>query len=119
MKDKIIILGSGESGVGAAKLAQKQGMEVFVSDFGTIKQAYKDELIALNIPFEEGKHTEEIILSATTVIKSPGIADKVAIIQKIKEKKFRSFLKLNSDFVFQKQKLLPLLALTAKPLPLR
>ena len=52
MKDKIIILGSGESGVGAAKLAQKQGMEVFVSDFGTIKQAYKDELIALNIPFK-------------------------------------------------------------------
>jgi UDP-N-acetylmuramoylalanine--D-glutamate ligase len=76
----------GESGVGAAKLAQKQGMEVFVSDFGTIKQAYKDELIALNIPFEEGKHTEEIILSATTVIKSPGIADKIAIIKKITEK---------------------------------
>ena len=84
--DKIVILGSGESGVGAAILAQKQGMEVFVSDFGTIKQSYKDELTALQIPFEEGRHTEEIILTATTIIKSPGIPDKAPVVKKIKEK---------------------------------
>jgi UDP-N-acetylmuramoylalanine--D-glutamate ligase len=115
MKDKIIILGSGESGVGAAKLAQKQGMEVFVSDFGTIKQAYKDELIALNIPFEEGKHTEEIILSATTVIKSPGIADKVSIIKENNRKtRFRLFLKLNSDFVFSKAKIIAITGTNGK-----
>lgn len=86
MKEKIVILGSGESGVGAAILAQKQGADVFVSDFGTIKPTYKEELTARGIPFEEGKHTEDIILSATTIIKSPGIADKVAIVKKIKEK---------------------------------
>ena len=86
MSEKIIILGSGESGVGAAILAQKQGVDVFVSDFGKIKDKYKQELIALNIAFEEEKHTEEIILSATTIIKSPGIPDKAPIIKKLKEK---------------------------------
>jgi UDP-N-acetylmuramoylalanine--D-glutamate ligase len=114
MKDKIIILGSGESGVGAAKLAQKQGMEVFVSDFGTIKQAYKDELIALNIPFEEGKHTEEIILSATTVIKSPGIADKVAIIQKIKEKQIPVISEIEFGFRFSKAKIIAITGTNGK-----
>lgn len=85
MKEKIVILGSGESGVGAAILAQKQGMEVFVSDLGMIKEQYKNELLELKIPFEEGKHTESILLSADTIIKSPGIPDKAPIIQKIKE----------------------------------
>ena len=83
--DKIVILGSGESGVGAAILAQKLGMEVFVSDLGTIKPVYKEELAALQIPFEEGMHTEEKILAATTIIKSPGIPDKAPIVKKIKD----------------------------------
>ncbi|MBC7654497.1 MAG: UDP-N-acetylmuramoyl-L-alanine--D-glutamate ligase [Oligoflexus sp.] len=83
---RLVILGAGESGVGAAILAKKQGFEVFVSDFGEIKQAYQDELNQNEILFESQKHTEELILNATEVIKSPGIADKVSIIKKIKEK---------------------------------
>ncbi|OAQ42388.1 UDP-N-acetylmuramoylalanine--D-glutamate ligase [Pedobacter psychrophilus] len=83
---RLVILGAGESGVGAAILAKKQGFEVFVSDFGEIKQAYQDELNQYKIPFEAQKHTEELILNATEVVKSPGIADKVNIVKKLKEK---------------------------------
>lgn len=83
---RIVILGAGESGNGAAILAKKQGFEVFVSDKGVIKDAYKKQLLDNNISFEEGKHTEEIILNAHEIIKSPGIPHKVAIIQKAKEK---------------------------------
>ncbi len=83
---RLVILGAGESGVGAAILGKKQGFEVFVSDFGEIKQAYQDELNHFKIPFEAQKHTEELILNATEVIKSPGIADKVSIVKKLKEK---------------------------------
>lgn len=83
---RIVILGAGESGVGAAILAQKQGFEVFVSDFGEIKEAYQKELEKYKIPFESEQHTEELILNASEIIKSPGIADKVAIIQKIKDR---------------------------------
>lgn len=86
MKYDIVILGSGESGVGAAILAQHKGMQPFISDFGTIKEKYKEELIALNIAFEENQHTEEIILNANLIIKSPGIPNKAPIIKKIKEK---------------------------------
>lgn len=82
----LCILGAGESGVGAAILAQKQGYKVFVSDYGLIKDKYKTELQSLSIPFEENQHTEEIILSATEVVKSPGIADKAPIIKILKEK---------------------------------
>lgn len=83
---RLIILGAGESGVGAAILAKKQGYDVFVSDFGEIKQAYQDELNQNEIPFESQKHTEDLILNATEVVKSPGIADKVSIVKKLKEK---------------------------------
>jgi UDP-N-acetylmuramoylalanine--D-glutamate ligase len=83
---RLIILGAGESGVGAAILAKKQGYDVFVSDFGEIKQAYQDELNQNEILFESQKHTEELILNATEVVKSPGIADKVSIVKKLKEK---------------------------------
>ncbi|HEY4322742.1 MAG TPA: UDP-N-acetylmuramoyl-L-alanine--D-glutamate ligase [Mucilaginibacter sp.] len=82
----IAILGAGESGVGAAYLAQKQGYEVFVSDFGTIADNYKKQLQDWNIDFEENQHTEEKILKAVEVIKSPGIPYKTPIIKKIKEK---------------------------------
>ncbi|WP_293297194.1 UDP-N-acetylmuramoyl-L-alanine--D-glutamate ligase [Pedobacter sp. UBA4863] len=77
---RVVILGAGESGVGAAKLAQKQGFDVFVSDFGSIIEAYKAELQSMNIPFEENQHTEALILNATEVVKSPGISPKVPII---------------------------------------
>lgn len=82
----IVILGAGESGVGAAYLAQKQGYEVFVSDFGSISDNYKAELERLKIPYEENQHTEQKILPAAEVVKSPGIPDKAPIIQKLKEK---------------------------------
>jgi UDP-N-acetylmuramoylalanine--D-glutamate ligase len=82
----IAILGAGESGVGAAYLAQKQGYNVFVSDFGTIADNYKKQLQDWNILFEENQHTEEKILEAVEVIKSPGIPDKAPIVKKIKEK---------------------------------
>ena len=82
----IAILGAGESGVGAALLAKRQGFTVFVSDFGRIKEKYKNELSAENIEWEEGKHSEERILSAAEIIKSPGISDKVSIVEKAKEK---------------------------------
>ena len=82
---KIVVLGAAESGVGTAILAQKQGFDVFVSDFGKISDKYKKELTTRNIPFEEGCHTQEIIFSASEVVKSPGIPDKVAIVSGIKE----------------------------------
>ncbi len=82
----LVILGGGESGVGAAMLAKKYGFDVFLSDFGIIKDHYKETLSELNISFEEGKHTESEILKAHEVIKSPGIADNVPIINKIKSK---------------------------------
>jgi UDP-N-acetylmuramoylalanine--D-glutamate ligase len=83
---RLAILGAGESGVGAAYLAQQQGYDVFVSDFGAIAPHYKEQLQGWNIRFEENQHTEREILSAVEVIKSPGIPDKAPIIKKIKEK---------------------------------
>ena len=85
-KDLIVILGAAESGVGAAYLAQQQGYEVFVSDFGAIKEKYKQQLQDWNISFEENGHTEHHLLSATEVIKSPGIPEKAPIIKKLREK---------------------------------
>lgn len=81
MKQRIVILGAGESGVGAAILAQKKGADVFVSDFGKIKDDYKQKLNHYNIKWEEGKHTENLILNADEIIKSPGIPEKVAIVK--------------------------------------
>ena len=82
----ISILGAGESGVGAAILAKKQGWNVFVSDFGSIKQEFKEELDANDLKWEEGQHTESVILNSDLVIKSPGIPDKAPIIKKLNEK---------------------------------
>jgi UDP-N-acetylmuramoylalanine--D-glutamate ligase len=83
LKKRIVILGAGESGVGAAILAAKQEFDVFVSDRGKIKDKYKNVLYKSEIPFEEGKHTESLILNAGEVIKSPGISDNVKIIKKL------------------------------------
>lgn len=84
MANKIVILGAAESGIGAAVLALKQGFDVFVSDFGTIKPEYKEMLEKYNISWEEGKHTEDIVLNATEIIKSPGIPEKAPIIKKLR-----------------------------------
>ena len=86
MNKRAVILGAAESGVGAAILARKQGFGVFVSDFGTIKEKYKKELTDRGFDFEEGQHSEEKILNADVVIKSPGIPDKAPLIVKLKEK---------------------------------
>jgi len=86
MSKKVVILGAAESGVGAAILARKQGFDVFVSDLGAIKEKYRKELNDRQFTFEEGQHSEEIILNADIVIKSPGIPDKAPLIKKLKEK---------------------------------
>jgi len=78
---RIVILGAGESGTGSAILAKKEGFDVFVSDFGEIKDTYKQALLERAIPWEEKQHTEALILNADEVIKSPGIPDKSPIIQ--------------------------------------
>ena len=83
---KLVILGGGESGTGAAILGKKQGWEVFLSDKSPLKDTYKAELSQAAIRWEEGQHTESEILSADCIIKSPGIPHKVPIIQKAKEK---------------------------------
>ncbi len=84
-RETIVILGSGESGVGAALLAKAKGFEVFVSDFGKIKENFRQELQNAAIEWEEGGHSEDKVLKAATVIKSPGIPEKAAIIKKIRK----------------------------------
>jgi UDP-N-acetylmuramoylalanine--D-glutamate ligase len=86
MKHRLVILGGGESGVGAALLGQKEGYDVFVSDGGAIKPSYKQELFDNGIEFEEGQHTEEKILSADEVMKSPGIPEKNELVKMIRKK---------------------------------
>jgi len=80
------VLGAGESGAGAAILAKKEGYDVFVSDMSAIKPKYKEMLDKRGIQWEEGKHTEEKILNADEVVKSPGIPDDAPMVVKIKEK---------------------------------
>lgn len=86
MKQKIVILGAGESGVGTAILAKKKEYEVFVSDFGKIKEKYKQVLINNEIEWEEEGHSEENIFSADVVMKSPGIPETAPIVMKLREK---------------------------------
>lgn len=81
---RIVVLGGGESGFGTAYLAKQKGFEVFVSDYGKIKDEYKQKLIDNDIEFEEGAHTLEKILNASEVVKSPGIADKTEVIKSVK-----------------------------------
>jgi len=84
MAKRFVILGGGESGVGAALLAKQQGYDVFVSDGSSLKDEYRNELQEAGIPFEEGDHTEEKILDADEVMKSPGIPEKAWIVKKIR-----------------------------------
>jgi UDP-N-acetylmuramoylalanine--D-glutamate ligase len=81
---KVVILGAGESGVGAAILAQQLKMEVWVSDTGTIAPKYKNELLERGVAFEEKGHSEEKLLQADLVVKSPGIPEKAPIVKKIR-----------------------------------
>lgn len=84
MAERLVILGGGESGTGAALLAKQKGYDVFVSDQSQLKDKYKLELTQHQIVFEEGTHTESSILNAKLIIKSPGIPDKAEIIKKAK-----------------------------------
>lgn len=84
-KKNIVILGAGESGIGAAMLAAQKGHDVFVSDRGAIKEEYRRELTEMHIPFEEKKHSYDKILSANEIIKSPGISEKMEVMQRIRE----------------------------------
>ncbi|REE27484.1 UDP-N-acetylmuramoylalanine--D-glutamate ligase [Winogradskyella pacifica] len=85
-KERLVILGGGESGVGTALLAKSKGYDVFVSDKGKIKEKYKDVLLNNEIEFEDEQHTESKILNADIIMKSPGIPDKVALVKQIREK---------------------------------
>lgn len=89
MTNKIVVLGGGESGTGSAILAKKQGYDVFLSDNGAIKTKYKEMLYNYDIPWEEKKHTEKLILDAGEVIKSPGIPERSPIIQIIRKNDIR------------------------------
>lgn len=87
MIKKIIILGGGESGVGSAILAQTKGFDVFLSDSGKLQDKYKNELNRRNISFEEGGHTEALVLAADEIIKSPGIPNYAPLVQAAFDKK--------------------------------
>jgi UDP-N-acetylmuramoylalanine--D-glutamate ligase len=86
MKKRLVILGAGESGIGAAILAKQQGYDVFVSDGGAVKESYRMELALNKIEFEEEMHTEARILNADEVMKSPGIPEKNELVKKIRSK---------------------------------
>ena len=83
MNNRIVVLGGGESGVGAAVLAKVKGFDVFLSDKGKIEDRYVKMLEQWEIPFEQGGHTEDLILNASEVIKSPGIPSTVPLVKKI------------------------------------
>ena len=83
---RVVVLGGGESGVGSAVLAKVKGFDVFLSDMGRITDEYAAMLQKWDIPYEQGMHTEELILNADEVIKSPGIPSTAAMVQKIEEK---------------------------------
>ena len=83
---RLVVLGGGESGVGTAILGKQKGYDVFVSDFGKIKENYKEVLIKNGIDWEDEKHTESLILNADVVMKSPGIPEKSPIVKKLVEK---------------------------------
>lgn len=86
MKQRLVILGAGESGTGSAILGISKGFDVFVSDKGKIADNYKEELNKWSVPFEESKHSTELILNADLVVKSPGIPDKADLIVALRDK---------------------------------
>jgi UDP-N-acetylmuramoylalanine--D-glutamate ligase len=97
---KIIILGAGESGIGAALLASQKGYDVFVSDGGTISEKYKAELNNHSILFEENGHSDNLILSADEIIKSPGIPEKAPIMKKVRAARISVISEIEFSFRF-------------------
>lgn len=114
MRERIAILGAGESGTGAALLAKAKGFDVFVSDQGSIKDKYRDDLVRHKIEFEEGKHTEEKILNASLIIKSPGIPDKAEIIKKCKAAKIEIIDEIEFGFRYIQGKVIAITGTNGK-----
>ncbi len=114
MVNRIVILGAGESGTGAALLAKAKGYDVFVSDQALIKEKYKNELALNKIEFEEGKHSEEKILNADCIIKSPGIPDKAEMVKKAKAKGIEIIDELEFGFRFIKGKVIAITGTNGK-----
>ena len=83
---RIVVLGGGESGVGSAVLAKVKGFDVFLSDMGNISEEYRNVLQEWNIPYEQGRHSEDLILNADEVIKSPGIPPTAPMVRKIADR---------------------------------
>lgn len=104
MAHKLIILGAGESGIGAALLGKQQGYEVFVSDGSPIKDIYKQELAVNQIPFEEGHHSWDTILGADEIVKSPGIPEKSELMKKVREKGVPVISEIELAYRFSKGK---------------
>ena len=102
---RLVILGGGESGVGTAILGKKVGWEVFLSDKGKISQKYKNVLQQHEIAWEEGQHTETLIFNADCVVKSPGIPDKVALVQQVLAKQIPVISEIEFAAQYTKAKL--------------
>lgn len=107
-------MGAGESGTGAALLAKAKGYDVFVSDFGSINKANKSKLTEANIPFEEGRHTDSLILNADQIIKSPGIAPTADIVQKAVANRIPVVDELEFAYVFTKGKIIAITGTNGK-----
>jgi UDP-N-acetylmuramoylalanine--D-glutamate ligase len=101
---RLVILGGGESGVGTAILGKKEGYDVFVSDMGKIKENYRDVLNQYEIKWEDEKHTEELILNADVVMKSPGIPEKAPLVKKLFEKGIKVISEIEFAYPFTKAK---------------
>lgn len=103
---KLIVLGAGESGVGAGHLGKVKGWEVFLSDKGSIKEKYKNVLTNLEIEFEEGKHTSEKILQADLIVKSPGIPEDIPLVVEAREKGIKVVSEIEFAAKYSKAKLI-------------
>ncbi len=114
MSERVVILGAGESGTGAALLAKQKGFEVFVSDQGPIKDKYKRELEMESIPFEENTHSQEKILNASFIIKSPGIPLKAEIIKKAKSQGISIIDELEFAFLYTTAKIVAITGTNGK-----
>jgi UDP-N-acetylmuramoylalanine--D-glutamate ligase len=101
MKKRMVILGAGESGVGAALLAQQQGYDVFVSDASLIKASFKNELKSAGIDFEEGMHSEGKIFNAALIMKSPGIPEKNELVMKLRKRQIEIISEIEFAFRYK------------------
>ena len=114
---RIVILGAGESGAGAAVLAKKEGFDVFVSDMSKINDKYKKILDDHNIEWEEGHHTEEKILNASEIVKSPGIPKEAPMIKKVMEKGIHIISEIEFASRYTNSKMVCITGSKVRPLP--